>query len=108
MLSKTNCEAMFLTKINYNSMGWCRCLEIVCATYFIIGRHHSLVNKFEVTCYKVISRALRIKVNARCCGATRRGNGIGICDTSKTMAHPLKDFSNSWTNAISRWIDEIL
>ena len=59
LLSKANREAMFLTKINYNSARWYRCLEAMCATYFIIGPHHSLVNEFGATRYGVISRALK-------------------------------------------------
>lgn len=59
LLSKANREAMFLTKINYNSARWYRCLEAMCATYFIIGPHHSMVNEFGVTRYGVISRALK-------------------------------------------------
>ena len=59
LLSRANREAMFLTKINYNSSRWYRCLEAMCATYFIIGPHHSLVNEFGTTRYGVISRALK-------------------------------------------------
>ena len=59
LLSKANREAMFLTKINYNSARWYRCLEAMCSTYFIIGPHHSLVNEFGATRYGVISRALK-------------------------------------------------
>lgn len=59
LLSKANREAIFLTKINYNSARWYRCLEAMCATYFIIGPHHSLVNEFGATRYGVISRALK-------------------------------------------------
>ena len=59
LLSKANREAMFLTKINYNSARWYRCLEAMCATYFIIGPHHSMVNEFGATRYGVISRALK-------------------------------------------------
>ena len=59
LLSKANREAMFLTKINYNSARWYRCLEAMCATYFIIGPHHSLVNEFGATRYGVISLALK-------------------------------------------------
>ena len=59
LLSKANREAMFLTKINYNSARWYRCLEAMCATYFIIGPHHTLVNEFGATRYGVISRALK-------------------------------------------------
>ena len=59
LLSKVNREALFLTKINYNSARWYRCLEAMCSTYFIIGPHHSLVNEFGATRYGVISRALK-------------------------------------------------
>jgi hypothetical protein len=59
MLSKANREVMFLTKIHYNSARWFRCLEAMCATYFIIGPHHSLVNEFGATRYGVLSRALK-------------------------------------------------
>lgn len=59
LLSRANCEAMFLMKINYNSARWYRCLEAMCATYFIIGPHHSLVNEFGATRYDVISIALK-------------------------------------------------
>ena len=48
-----------MTKINYNSSRWYRCLEAMCATYFIIGLHHSQVNEFGTTRYGVISRALK-------------------------------------------------
>ena len=59
LLSRVNREAMFLTKINYNSARWYRCLEAMCSTFFIIGPHHSLVNEFGATRYGVISRALK-------------------------------------------------
>ena len=59
LLSRANREAMFLTKINYNSSRWYRCLEAMCATYFISGPHHSQVNEFGTTRYGVISRALK-------------------------------------------------
>ena len=48
-----------MTKINYNSTRWYRCLEAMCLTYFIIGPHHSLVNEFGATRCGVISRALK-------------------------------------------------
>ena len=50
---------MFLTKINYNSARWYRCLEAMCSTYFITGPHHNLVNELGATGYGVISRALK-------------------------------------------------
>ena len=61
LLSKTNREALILTKINYRSSRWIRCLEAMCSTYFIIGPHHSLVNEFGATRYGVISRALQVQ-----------------------------------------------
>ena len=50
---------MFLTKINYNSTRWYKCLEAVCLTYLINGPHHSLVNEFRAARYGVINRALK-------------------------------------------------
>ena len=41
LLSKTNCKAMFLRKINYNLTQCYECLEAMCTTYFIIG--HTIV-----------------------------------------------------------------
>lgn len=61
LLSKTNREALILTKINYRSARWLRCMEAMCSTYFIIGPHHSLINEFGATRYGVISRALQVQ-----------------------------------------------
>ena len=61
LLSKANRKAMFLTKVNYNSMQWYICLEAMCATYFIIRPHHNLVIEFGATRYGVFGRALKTR-----------------------------------------------
>lgn len=61
LLSKVNREALILTKINYRSARWLRCIEAMCSTFFIIGPHHSLLNEFGATRYGVISRALQVQ-----------------------------------------------
>ncbi len=59
LLSKANREVLLFTKLSYRASRWSRCIEAMCATYFIIGPHHSLINEFGVTRFGVISRALQ-------------------------------------------------
>ena len=55
-------KAMFLMKINYNFAWWHNCLEVMCATYFIIGPHQSLVSEYGATRYGVINKALKTQL----------------------------------------------
>lgn len=59
LLSKANHKTKFLTKLNYKSMRSYRCLEAMCATYFVIGPHHNLVSEFWANHYGVIRQALK-------------------------------------------------
>jgi hypothetical protein len=59
LLSKANREVLLFTKLSYRSSRWTRCIEAMCATYFIIGPHHSLINEFGATRFGVVSRALQ-------------------------------------------------
>jgi hypothetical protein len=59
LLNKANQEVLFFTKLSFRSSRSTRCIEAMCATYFIIGPHHSLINKFGATRFGMISRALQ-------------------------------------------------
>lgn len=61
LISKVNREVLFLTKLNYMTSRWHRCLEAMCSTYFIIGPHHTMVNEFGATRFGVVSRALKLQ-----------------------------------------------
>ena len=54
----TRPEALLATKHLYRTARWMRCVEAMCATYFIIGPHHTMVNDFGHTQAKMMARAL--------------------------------------------------
>ena len=45
--SATRPEALLATKHLYWTPRWMRCVEAMCATYFVIGPHHTMVNDFN-------------------------------------------------------------
>ena len=57
--SATRPEALLATKHLYRTSRWMRCVEAMCATYFVIGPHHTMVNDFGHTRAKMMARTLQ-------------------------------------------------
>ena len=57
--SATRPEALLATKHLYRTTRWMRCVEAMCATYFVIGPHHTMVNDFGHTRAKMMARTLQ-------------------------------------------------
>jgi hypothetical protein len=57
--SATRPEALLATKHLYRTARWMRCVEAMCATYFVIGPHHAMVNDFGHTRAKMMARSLQ-------------------------------------------------
>ena len=55
----TRPEALLATKHLYRTSRWMRCVEAMCATYFVIGPHHTMVNDFGHTRAKMMARSLQ-------------------------------------------------
>ena len=78
--AKLTKKTLFAITLNYRAPRWARCIEAMCATYFIVGPHHNLINEFGATRYGVIFSNVVASMWSGECFCTKGGDrGTWLC-----------------------------